>query len=213
MTRHNYTTSMGELTVLVMEPAEWEEFLQDVRQYKSPKNAITEDNIAAFNQAGMVPLIQKGSATEYLFEKYEIKTDKLSVCRQGLAQKFMEQLGLSKAEKTEKIEKEFEKFYESLPRTMKDVINKHTKLIVGVFPDSPIPGLEAFLNELTSLNKGVEFDVEGTLEQMGSSAAFTWIQYGVYPQERRKTEWEGYIKRLLTGVAGSYHALVNSQRN
>lgn len=87
----------SELTSLVMDEAEFEAFVQHIADGDPVVNVRTgsrmsPEDVEALRKAKHVPMVSRGTKTEYLFKIYEVDTDLLSAVIRGQGEKIFSQL-------------------------------------------------------------------------------------------------------------------------
>lgn len=96
MTKHEFVIptpggnpgGRSRLTSLVMDEIEFEAFLQHIVEGDPVVNVMTQrrmspEDVEGLRRAKHVPLIARGTKTEYLFKIYEVETDLMSAIVRG----------------------------------------------------------------------------------------------------------------------------------
>src|ERR1700752_4450982 len=96
MTKHEFNFDGQRITSIVMEESEFNELInfmkenidkiQDIKDARTGRKT-TKSSLDAVQEAKVLPLMEKGTKTQFLFEKYEVKTQYLSICQQGYARR------------------------------------------------------------------------------------------------------------------------------
>lgn len=88
-----YDTGDMKLSVIVCDKAEFDqniEYLRNVICANLDNKRANEQQIELLKQHGHLPLCQRGTKTERLFKKYDIKTDLLAMIVRGKAEQLMQ---------------------------------------------------------------------------------------------------------------------------
>lgn len=79
ITKHEFITAKGNLTSIVMDSDEFMTLCDEI----SLKTKLSVDQVKTLRSNGHIPLIQRGSTTRFIFDKYDVNTSMLSVIIRG----------------------------------------------------------------------------------------------------------------------------------
>jgi hypothetical protein len=80
ITKHEFQSGMGDITSLVMDSNEFYELCDEI-EVKFDRMPKTE--VDKLREAGHIPLVKRGTATQFIFDKYAVGTDLLSAIIRG----------------------------------------------------------------------------------------------------------------------------------
>jgi len=80
-TKHEFQTGVGDITALVMSNSEFYELCNEIES--KMEKIITKDQVQCLRDNGYIPMVKRGSLTQFIFDKYEVETNMLSVIIRG----------------------------------------------------------------------------------------------------------------------------------
>lgn len=80
ITKHEFQSGIGNITSLVMDNDEFHALCDEI-QTKFSK--LSSDDVQKLRDNGHIPLVKRGSMTQFIFDKYEVGTDLLSAIIRG----------------------------------------------------------------------------------------------------------------------------------
>ena len=97
MTKYEFATPKGTITSIVMNEEEFETLLGHIANGDPVVNIRTRErmkleDIEALRRAKHVPLISRGTKTEFLFQLYDVQTSVMSVIVRGQGTKVLQNL-------------------------------------------------------------------------------------------------------------------------
>ena len=100
MTKHEFDAPMGSLTSIVMSEEEFETLLGHIANGDPVVNARTNErmkpeDVEALRRVKHVPLIARGSKTEFLFRLYGVETKLMSCIVRGQGVKVLQNFAKS----------------------------------------------------------------------------------------------------------------------
>jgi hypothetical protein len=111
MIKHEFDTPQGKITSLVMDRKEFDELMDLIN-----KSGLIEDYgvLAQLRQVGHLPLVARGTKTEFIFDKYEIETEAFSAIIRGAAENVQNLLRGTEARNPRSVEWAKETFDEDI---------------------------------------------------------------------------------------------------
>lgn len=85
------------ITSIVVTKEEFEDIINKIGAQYDGHNAqsgqkMTAEDIEKLKQAGIIPMVMRGTKTQFIFDMLEVETQCLCVCIQGFGKKFQEVL-------------------------------------------------------------------------------------------------------------------------
>jgi hypothetical protein len=93
-----FRTNEIELTSIVCDKDEFDENIESLRNVicvNLPNKRATDDQLRLLKDHGHLPLCKRGTKTEHLFKKYNVRTDLLSMIVRGKGKELARQAGLT----------------------------------------------------------------------------------------------------------------------
>ena len=85
-----------EITSLVMDKKDFMEFCDEIEKSNifevGQQERAAKEAVDRLREAGMLPMMSRGTKTQVFFDKYDVKTDKLSACVRGTGRKIAEKM-------------------------------------------------------------------------------------------------------------------------
>ena len=108
--KQKFKTPMGEITSLVLDQQEFDEFIDTLDDvFLTSGDRTSKDYLKELKDAKYLPMMSRGSKTKHVFEKYEITTDLLSAVVRGAGKQVFRRYANS---------------YPDFPNKAKDVIER-----------------------------------------------------------------------------------------
>jgi uncharacterized coiled-coil protein SlyX len=184
-----------------MDQQEWDDLLKIVEnlEFKGITKEKRFEQIALVKEKKHLPLMSRGEITKSIFEKYEVKTQYLSITLRGIAEQIQNEV-----ETNEKIKKALQQLYVSLKNEDKEWVDRQSAEIIQSIKNNDTAAAEKLIiKSISQLYSKYDRKLRLALQEqtiMGLTIALgSIVMIGGDPWIH-EDELKNYLHRLMTGI-------------
>ena len=169
-------------------------------------NRIDKQDLSGFRKSKVIPGIVRGIATEWIFTKYNVKTDLCCICAQGISKDInvvdkLRGLGDKVVTPSQEIIDQIQKIYDESPEQLKKDIDATADAMILLIQTQQTPEmvLKKFIDKYPNINRRHKLDL---LDQSVESMSITLSSARTAGQTKDEITayYRKYLRRLLINI-------------
>lgn len=195
MNKFTYNLPNGvAIESIVMDETEFEELCKEIEKFDFGKGTNPKEAVDRIREAKHIPMVSRGSNTEHIFKKYEIKTPVFCACVRGMA----ERQGVVTLDQDSPAIQIMNKSYDNLTEEEKSTVEDAITELLGILKNGDSP--EKYIIKLIGKHLTSSRQLRITMIEQVLMSLATTIASRVSQDDDPFRHFDGYLRRLVTSI-------------